>query len=197
MKIAKTCLPETSILSNQQNDYSDSFKAIIPDPENQIAIDDIAKAFFLSAPKWVEKLMKIRDSLVGFLGLKTTSKLGSRDEILANIKCKVGDQLGLFKVFYKTANEVVLGENDKHLNFRVSLLYESNSDFPDAKNVIITTTVKFNNLFGKLYFLPVKPIHGLIVPAMLRGTVKQLELILIERNGENKSSSILSQQPPL
>ena len=101
MKIAKTCLPETSILSNQQNDYSDSFKAIIPDPENQIAIDDIAKAFFLSAPKWVEKLMKIRDSLVGFLGLKTTSKLGSRDEILANIKCKVGDQLGLFKVFYK------------------------------------------------------------------------------------------------
>jgi hypothetical protein len=40
-------------------------------------------------------------------------------------QCEVGERAGLFKVFDKTSNEIVLGENDKHLSFRVSFLIDN------------------------------------------------------------------------
>ena len=44
-----------------------------------------------------------------------------------------------------------------------------------SKNLTISTTVEYNNWFGKLYFFPVRPFHKLIVPAMLKGIIKKLE----------------------
>jgi len=46
---------------------------------------------------------------------------------------------------------------------------------PPTKNLIISTTVKYNNWFGKIYFLPVKPFHKRIVPTMLKGIIKEIE----------------------
>ncbi|HJV20387.1 MAG TPA: DUF2867 domain-containing protein, partial [Sediminibacterium sp.] len=68
-----------------------------------------------------------------------------------------------------------LGEDDKHLNFRVSLLINRQSDYCENKKIIISTTVKFNNWFGRLYFLLVRPFHKLIVPIMLKGIIKNIE----------------------
>jgi len=81
----------------------------------------------------------------------------------------------LFRVYSKTENEVILGENDKHLNFRISLLKEDNKVKENQKKLTISTTVKFNNWFGKLYFLPVKPFHKIIVAKMLKGILEQIE----------------------
>ena len=78
-------------------------------------------------------------------------------------------------MFDKTDNEVILGEDDKHLDFRVSLLLDKLASKTEQKNLTITTTVKFNNSFGRLYFLPVRAFHKLIVPTMLKGIIKQLE----------------------
>ena len=75
----------------------------------------------------------------------------------------------MFQVFDKNENELILGEDDKHLNFRISLFIDHQS-----KEIIITTTVIYNNWFGKLYFLPVKPFHRFIVPSMLKAIIKEL-----------------------
>ncbi len=45
----------------------------------------------------------------------------------------------------------------------------------NLKKLTISTTAKFNNWFGKLYLLPVKPFHKLIVPIMLRRMIKKIE----------------------
>ena len=95
--------------------------------------------------------------------------------MLDNFKCEKCEQLGLFKVFDKTDDEIVLGEDDKHLNFRVSLFIDKQSENKTDKNLIISTTVKFNNWFGRLYFLPVRLFHKLIVPTMLKGIIKNIE----------------------
>lgn len=43
----------------------------------------------------------------------------------------------------------------------------------DKLTLTIGTVVKFNNRFGRLYFLPVKPMHAhVIVPMMLRHLAK-------------------------
>jgi len=148
---------------------------MVLDKDNKLNSVDVAKAFFLSSPMWVDKLFKFRNKLASLLGLKASGNDIDRQKILDNFKCEIGDQVGLFKVFDKRDDEVVLGEDDKHLNFRVSLFLEKSKDDDLKKSLIISTTVVFNNWFGRLYFLPVRPFHKFIVPIMLKGIIKQLE----------------------
>ena len=70
---------------------------------------------------------------------------------------------------------MILGEDDKHLNFRVSLFIDHRNDEEANKKLIISTTIKFNNWFGRLYFLPVRPFHKLIVVAMLKKIIQRVE----------------------
>lgn len=177
MKILKSSLPKSSILriDNKKFDFVDSFEGILIDKNSSINSQKVGKAFFTSSPKWVEKLMLFRNKVVSVFGLKTSGNDNDRQKQLDNFKCEKGEQLGLFKVFSRTENEVVLGEDDKHLNFRISLFLEQNIEEPEKKKLIISTTIEFNNWFGKIYFLPVRPFHKLIVPTMLKAIIKELE----------------------
>jgi len=177
MKVIKTNLPNNSILnaSHKEFHYLDSFQGTLTDVGNKFTSVDVGKAFFSSGPKWVGKIFTLRNNIVSIFGLKTSGNITNRERQLANFKCEPGEQLGLFKVFAKTENEVILGEDDKHLNFRVSLYLEQQTNGTKKKNLIVTTTVEFNNWFGRLYFLPVRPFHKLIVPTMLKGIIEELE----------------------
>jgi len=177
MKITRSKLPDNSILSNDHKkyDYADSFKGILTDSENKVKPADIGKAFFSSGPKWVGILFTVRNKIVSLFGLKTSGNAGNRQQLLDNFKCEPGERLGLFKVFDKTDNEVVLGEDDTHLNFKISLFLNELKSDQTKKELTITTVVEFNNWFGRIYFLPVRPFHKLIVPAMLKGIIKELE----------------------
>jgi len=177
MKIVKTTLPNNSILNTSHKEYGyvDSFQGVLNDVENKITSVDIGKAFFSSGPKWVGKLFNLRNKIVSVFGLKTSGNIVDRQQQLDNFKCEPGEQLGLFKVFKKTDNEVIIGENDKHLNFRVSLFLDKSKTDKSKKDLTISTTVEFNNWFGRLYFLPVRPFHKFIVPTMLKGIIKELE----------------------
>ena len=177
MKILKTTLPNNSILNtpNKEYGYVDSFQGVINDNENKFSSTDIGKAFFSSGPKWVGRLFTLRNKIVSIFGLKTSEDITNREKQLENFKCEPGEQLGLFKVFSKTENEVVIGEDDKHLNFRVSLILNQQRKETKKKDLIVSTTVEFNNLFGRLYFIPVRTFHKLIVPTMLKGMIRELE----------------------
>jgi hypothetical protein len=177
MKIVKTILPKNSILNTSHNEYGyvDSFQGVLYDIENKITSVDIGKAFFSSGPKWVGKLFNLRNKIVSLFGLKTSGNVIDRQQQLDNFKCEPGEQLGLFRVFNKTDNEVIIGEDDKHLNFRVSLFLHKSKTDQSKKDLTISTTVVFNNWFGRLYFLPVRPFHKFIVPTMLKGIIKELE----------------------
>ncbi len=177
MKVLKTTLPTKSVLANNQNrfDYVDSFEGIYFDKNNNITSKIIGKAFFVSAPSWVDKLFALRNKIVGLWGLKTSGQTENRQELLNKFQCEPNERLGLFKVFDRTENEVILGEDDKHLNFRVSLFIDQKNENRTNKKLIISTIVTFNNWFGRLYFLPVWPFHKLIVPIMLKEIIKNIE----------------------
>jgi hypothetical protein len=134
----------------------------------------LGKAFFSSAPQWVEKLLILRNNIVRVFGIKSPN-LREKEQYLSSFKCAEGEEIGLFKVFSKSPNEVILGQDDKHLNFRVSLFIQNIGGKAGEKTIVITTAVIFNNWFGRLYFLPVKPFHKLVVPAILKGMVRKLQ----------------------
>lgn len=174
MKIEKTNLPKNSILQKEKNlKFVDGYKACFIDQNNRIDIKTIGKLFFTTGSTWIDKLFALRNNVVKVFGLKTSDNL-SKNEELANFNCEQGEKIGLFTVFHKSDHELILGENDKHLNFRVSLFLESYHLELRQKQLTITTLVQFNNLFGKFYFIPVKPFHKQIVPTLLKGIIKEI-----------------------
>lgn len=176
MTIKKTEFPEKSVLyqGKKNFDYIDSFEGELTYSSRNIDISEIGKAFFTSGPKWGKKMFAFRNKVVRLLGLKTGSET-EKQQMEKNFKCEVGEHMGIFRVFDKTDHEIIIGEDDKHLDFRVSLLLDENKEHFDEKSLTISTTVKFHNWLGILYFLPVRPFHKLIVPAMLRNMIVQLE----------------------
>lgn len=174
MKIKKTEFPEKSILSpgKKDFDYMDSFEGELMNKE--LDITTVGKAFFTSSPKWGKKMFTFRNRVMGLIGLKTGYE-GEKQPTEKDFQCEVGERAGLFKIFDKTSSEIVLGEDDKHLDFRVSLLIDKTSKDANQNSLTISTTVKFHNWLGVLYFLPVRPFHRLIVPAMLKNMIGQLE----------------------
>ena len=175
MKTISACtLPEKSFIQSsfQVIDYHDSFVGEFTSFRN-ITIDECVHAFFNSAPNWVSRLIGLRDKLVRVFGLKSSGVVDKKEQNV-NFKMEVGSGLGVFKILKQSNKEVMMGEDDKHLNFRASLLLTKNDD-SNKYQLTISTTVKMNNWFGKMYFMPVKPIHKLIVPVMLRGIIRHLQ----------------------
>lgn len=178
MKIIKTKIPQSSLLypNHNQYNYIDSYEGIISDEMNKISIFDVTRAFVKPGPKWIDNLFKLRNKTVSLFGLKTPNKIDSAG-YPNNINFEIGERVGLFKVFDRTNYEIILGEDDKHLNFRVSLLLSEQKNNKSNKNITVTTIVMYNNWFGRLYFFPVKPFHKLIVQSGLKIILKELEIV--------------------
>ena len=71
-------------------------------------------------------------------------------------------RLGLFPVVSQQPDRVVLGFDDRHLDFRLVV------DAPGNGDVTGTTLIRTHNLLGRIYLAIVLPFHRIIVPAMLR-----------------------------
>ncbi len=165
--------PSDSILFSNLDgtvDYLDSYSVTINNQDG-LSVDELATRIFSSSPSWVKALMMLRDVIVKPLGLKTASELEGHNELQAphkNISYQSGDRLALFPVIQRSDKEIVMGENDKHLYFRVSV-YVKDHDNPNPQTVYVTTTiVQFHNHLGKAYFIPVKPFHKAIVKQGLK-----------------------------
>lgn len=118
--------------------------------------------------------MFLRDAAMRLIGLKTSGNRGTRARAFKRFMCEPGQQIGLFKVLRRTGTEIVLGQVDWHLNFRLSLFTVMEKD-NCRQRLTIRTDVKFKNFFGRLYFSAVKPFHRLIVRRMLTTMIKTLE----------------------
>ena len=74
--------------------------------------------------------------------------------------------MGIFTLVENTPDEVLLGDSDKHLDVVLSVHCARAAGQP--VRVTVTTVVHTKNRLGRLYMLPVKPMHRLISPSVLR-----------------------------
>lgn len=68
-----------------------------------------------------------------------------------------------------TELELIVGDDDKHLNFRISV---SKTERSGRVFVTIATAVQIHNVLGRTYMLLVKPFHRFIAPYMVRRAVR-------------------------
>lgn len=124
---------------------------------------DVALQLASTAPAWFDFLMTTRNRIVGLFGLKNLGRPSAIDRDKPHADYKVGDRVGVFSIVSLSEDEVVLGDDDKHLRAHVSVYKEQGRQ----QNVTLSTVVHVHNFLGRAYLFFVIPAHRLIVPPLL------------------------------
>jgi hypothetical protein len=154
-------IPDQSVIADGfgEINYCDSYRIVRQTDET---VDGITTQIF-RMPRWVTGLMRIRNGVVKIFGLRA----GKNESVKEAAYYPVGSKAGYFTVTERNGNEIVMGENDRHLYFRTSVLVDGKQSF-----IHLTTIVRFHNVWGRIYFLPVKPFHRLIVKSLLKRQIR-------------------------
>lgn len=167
MPLLEIAIPAASRLpqSLQRIDFGDAYELC---PQNQgISAIESYIAVFGPEPALVRWLMKLRGRIVALFGITHAFDSGKKidlDQPERNVFVP-GERLGPFTVRLITDNELVVGDDDKHLNFRISTL---RSERDGIAYITISTGVEIHNRLGRAYMFLVKPFHRFIAPWMIR-----------------------------
>ncbi|UTW66070.1 DUF2867 domain-containing protein [bacterium SCSIO 12643] len=146
---------------------------IIPEPK------DMMIAFFKSFPETFMWLLRLREWIARRLKLKTAPETDekSRLEKLHNFKGNIGESIAVFDVLERSERELVTGQKDSHLDFKLAFI-----SYREADRIVMqmATTVIINNVVGKMYFAIVKPIHKYY----MRKIFKRMEMTLLNKDWE-------------
>lgn len=146
--------------------YADAFAVPV---SGRVDPQALASAVFAAAPAWVAALMAVRHAAMAPFGVVASSRALARAARAANGS---GERVGIFPVLSRAASELLLGLDDRHLDFRVSVRVTADGG---QRLGVLTTLVRFHGRLGRAYFAVVKPFHRVIVPAMLRRAARRLE----------------------
>ncbi|MEO0428789.1 MAG: DUF2867 domain-containing protein [Pseudomonadota bacterium] len=131
-------LPQASQLTAylERGDFVDCYAAPASIGPRRAA--EIVVAF----PAWAQLLLRLRRVLTAPFGL-------------SNDGPEAADKLGPFPVEVETEDEVIAGFDDRHLDFRVSVMSRDGA-------VSLATWVRPHNLAGRGYLAAIMPFHILI-----------------------------------
>jgi hypothetical protein len=161
MQVHETSLPNESRLLQtlERIDFCDSYETQLI--KSDLSANEAYLAIFGFAPAWVCCLMLIRGRVVALFGLTHLKHSNSRD-------FKIGERVASFKVQATYPNELIVGDVDKHLKYRISIL----KSYRDCNAFItVSTAVEIHNRLGHLYMFFVKPFHRFIAAYMMKVAV--------------------------
>lgn len=105
--------------------------------------------------------------MVSYVGLKDLGGLSQIHPNKMSSEYLDGDRVGIFTLIAKSDNEVLLGDDDNHLNVVVSV-HRATIEAGVRPLITVTTVVHIKNWLGRLYMVPVAPAHRLIARAMVK-----------------------------
>jgi hypothetical protein len=148
-------------------DFADAYEALLRHPN--IAIVDAYMAIFGFAPVWVRWLMNLR----GFIALRLGLAHPFNAQPLKHAgtpHLQPGGRVGPFTVQSLRSDCIIVGDDDTHLNFRISVLKTER----DGQGFItVSTGVEIHNSLGRIYMFVVKPFHRFLARYMLWRAVKE------------------------
>jgi hypothetical protein len=168
MPVIECDLPPGSVLSREMigNAYfRDSYRA--PLTREGLGIVEVFFALFGHTPIWMKLILIVRNSAARVVGLEAPTV----DEIMkpaVRSEYRVGDKIGPWPIFFIADHEIVAGRNNKHLDFRVSVLKVADEG---ATSVVVSTVCSVHNLFGKIYLFFIVPFHRAGVRSLLANAV--------------------------
>jgi hypothetical protein len=166
----KICpLPENNAIKRaaMAADFADCYCYIDPRPQDSPLQSYLN--LMANTPGGMNGLMRLRNGIVQFAGLKHLGDMRLKEPTQPASAYQMGDRMGLFSLLEQGPNEVVMHDDDKHLRVQVSLFKSIRGG---QATVSISTVAHIHNALGRVYMAVVGPVHGLIVPPMLKQALR-------------------------
>jgi hypothetical protein len=156
MTIVECDVPSASVLDRRLIEaayFRDSYRAPLTRPHASVV--DIFVGIFAHHPVWMKILLIARNGIASFCGLDAPT---AHEILHPEFKRSyvIGDKIGVWPIFSLTETELVAGRDNKHLDFRLSVLRVTEGE---AASVVVSTICTVHNAFGKLYLFFIVPFH--------------------------------------
>jgi Protein of unknown function (DUF2867) len=156
MHLVKCDIPSASVLKRDviaAAYFRDSYRA--PLGRANASVIDIFFSIFGHRPLWMKTPLIIRNKIASLCGLDapTTAEI-IHPEIKSSYQ--VGDKIDAWPIFSLSETELVAGHNNKHLDFRLSVLKVADGK---SVSVVVSTICTVHNAFGKIYLFFIVPFH--------------------------------------
>jgi len=145
-------LPHPALM---EADWGDCFEVVVSQPG--LSAEQAARQAFETMPAWSGALLAVRNLLVRPFGLK-----GDPEAAAAK-----APRIGMFPIVAQSDREMVLGFDDRHLDFRIVVETEPSGPSGSQTAVRLMTLVKRHNRLGRIYLAAIMPFHKLIVAGTL------------------------------
>ena len=168
MQVIECDVPASSALGRdliRSAYFHDSYRVPLARPG--LSIIEIFFALFGHTPLWMKALLIIRNAIARCFGLEAPTVAEILKPALRE-NYNVGDKIGPWPIFFIADNEIVAGRNNKHLDFRVSVLKVVDGS---ATSVVVSTICSVHNVFGKIYLFFIVPFHRVGVRSLLANAV--------------------------
>jgi hypothetical protein len=162
-------VPQASVLDRHKvdtADFRDSYRAPLRDADADVV--DLFHAVFAHHPMWMKSLLMARNGVMRRLGVEAPT---AAEILQPNTEGPyvVGDTIGVWPIFVLTPTELIAGRDERHLDFRLSVLKSQDSAGP---NVVISTICNAHNRFGRMYLRVIVPFHKLGVQHLIRQAMR-------------------------
>ncbi len=156
MAVEKCDIPTFSVLDRRLVEaayFRDSYRAPLSRPRASAV--EIFASLFAHHPVWMKMLLIARNAVASFCGLDAPT---AREILHPEFKRSyvVGDKIGVWPIFSLSETELVAGRDNKHLDFRLSVLKVTDGA---TASVVVSTICMVHNLFGKIYLFFIVPFH--------------------------------------
>jgi hypothetical protein len=145
-------------------DLLDAYAIYLPAGSND-DLEVLARAGFERQAWWIRALTRVRDVVMATVGVKSSRAVG----VAAAAR---GPVIGFFPVLSKSAGELVMGEDDRHLDFRVAILLRAGA--AGDRELVVVTVVHCHNWLGRTYLAVIAPFHRVIAPACLEQAARAI-----------------------
>ena len=147
---------ESGVASWFDGDLADAFAVPIDAADVGKGIDNLARSALADPAPWIRLLLGLRDALVAGFRVKTTQEV--RRAAIAD----TAERIDFFRILSRSDRELILGEDDRHLDFRLSLLLRARPD-GSGDELVATTVVRCHNALGRVYLALIARFHRLVV----------------------------------
>src|SRR2546421_9995854 len=113
-------------------------------------LEVLARIGFERQAGWIRALTWVRDAVMATVGVKSSRAIGAA-------AAARGPVIGYFPLLSKSAGELVVGENDRHLDFRVAILLRTGA--AGGRELVVVTVVHWHNRLGRTYLAGVATFH--------------------------------------
>jgi len=168
MSVVECDVPATSVLSRELIGnawFHDSWRAPLARPD--LGIVDLFFALFGHTPRWMKFLLIARNAVARLIDLEAPTVAEIMRPAVRK-EYQVGEKIGPWPIFFIGDDEIVAGRDNKHLDFRLSVLKAREGE---AASVVVSTICTVHNVYGKIYLFFIVPFHRAGVRSLISNAV--------------------------